>query len=319
MVPSASTAARLASRGVLRLTGDDTLKFLQGLVTVDVHRLRGDGPPALYGAFLNRRGRVAHSAFLVNGATPGEVLLDVNASRVPDLLSHLKRHKLRARVQIDDASDELAVLATPDPTGIPSFFGDPRLSDLGERSIVPAEEAPAPDAGLQAAHDRRRVLSGVPGILELEGDPLPLALGLHCLGAVDFDKGCYLGQELTARTHFTGVVRKRLVPLAVGSEDEVREALERDTRLDAVAENVFSEMDEMRIEAGVGLLREDGKVVGKVTSSAGNVGLAFVKLQDAFVDADAVGKPFRLQDGRKAVPWRPAWWKADAADSSAAG
>ncbi len=155
---------RLLSRGVLRLAGHDTLRFLQGLVTVDVHRLCADGSApaarALYGAFLNRRGRIAHAAFLVAGNTPDEVLLDAPVAHISALQDHLVRHRLRARVDIDDVSAELAVLAAQTGTA------DPASSRIRAYPRLASEPlSPLPTHRQKTRARRRRSSNGAYSVL----------------------------------------------------------------------------------------------------------------------------------------------------------
>ena len=229
--------ARLASRGVLRIEGRDARKLLQGLVTSDVTLL--DAAPQ-YTCFLSAQGRVLHDAFLVSGPD-GSVLLDSELSAQAELTAHLKRYKLRSKVTIRDATDELAVVASWDdgsvgaaaadvrPPSEGGHWADPRLPQLGSRLLWPAREAaPTAVSQIDAAeviadvYDARLALLGVPnGQAHLPpGEALPLESNLELLNAISFTKGCYLGQELTARTNFRGVVRKRLAPLVLADVAE---------------------------------------------------------------------------------------------------
>ena len=138
--------ARLTSRGVLVVEGADARKLIQGLVTSDVSLLDKTGPQ--YTTFLSAQGRVLHDAFLVSGAE-GSVLIDAELDAVPALTKHLKRYKLRSKVQVREASEEMEVLAicggdgaAPEAGrdgfggGAPSEGGewaDPRLPCLGRR------------------------------------------------------------------------------------------------------------------------------------------------------------------------------------------
>ncbi len=315
---------RLASRSVLRIAGVDSLKFLQGLVTVNVDRFRAgrDEPPAsaLYGAFLNRRGRVEHGAFLLPGSSdsngsPEEIFLDCDSNAAEALRTHLIRHRLRAKVSVDDVSNDFGVIARnhSDLVDVPnaSFFKDPRLDDLHQRALVPSSISESFDAD-ESVVTAERVLLGVPDGADFSDEPLPLHLALHLLRAVDFDKGCYLGQELTARTHFTGVLRKRITPVAVGTNlTTLQDALAEVNPVNALQKSVLQRDTEKELRVGDRLyLAPGGKAAGIVTSVAGNCGLAVMKLQYLFGDpsSGAVGAQLRTEDGRSALPWKPHWW-----------
>lgn len=324
---------RLASRSVLRLAGLDTIKFLQGLVTVNVFRLcPGQENPqasALYGAFLNRRGRVEHAAFLIPGEStdstgcPDEIFLDCDSNSAEALRAHLIKHRLRAKVSVDDVSDDFGVIVRKHNHSIhdvtdASFFDDPRLDGLCQRAIVPNSVCESFDAD-ETDVTAERVLLGVPDGADFSDTPLPLHLALHLLRSVDFDKGCYLGQELTARTHFTGVLRKRITPLAVGTDASTLNGALSDTNpLNALQNSVFqrSSVNDLRVGDRL-FLAPGGKAAGVVTSVAGNCGLAVMKLQYLFGDppSGVVGALLITEDGRPALPWKPHWWNDEAPGS----
>ena len=210
------TIARLADRAVLAITGVDSRPFLQGLLTQDVDLLGPDRP--LYAGLLSPQGKALFDMLLFAGA--GEsVLVDVAADRAAALVRRLSMYKLRRAVTI--ATSELAVWAGWDGAGEGAV--DPRHPALGRRWLAP----PAGDDGsaLYAAH--RRVI-GVPETPEIGEDQLLwLETGADLLNGVSFTKGCYVGQENTARMHHRDKVRRRLVPVTLAGEatdDVVRDA-----------------------------------------------------------------------------------------------
>lgn len=222
--------AHLPSRGVLAVEGRDARKLLQGLVTSDVTKL-DEGPQ--YTGFLSLQGRVLLDAFLLPGPS-GSVLVEAEHAALPELASHLSRYRLRSKVKVRDATDEYGVFAIAAAMHVAGEIGDgeaacdggawvdPRLPDLlGARMLQPRSASP-PDWLLNShevsddLHHLLLLLLGVPnGAAQLGpvGSALPLEANLEKLEGVSFRKGCYLGQELTARTHFRGVVRKRLAPV----------------------------------------------------------------------------------------------------------
>ena len=215
----------LQSRGVIIVEGADARKLLQGLVTSDVGQLSA-GPQ--YTAFLTPHGRLMRDAFLLDGPA-GSVLIDAERAALPSLASHVNRYKLRSQAKVRDASDELTVVAASmlpphvgdGPACEGGSWADPRLPELlGTRMLRP-RGAPLPrwlDGSVEVSEELyslQLLLLGVPngGAQLRPAEALPLESNLELLHGVSFAKGCYLGQEVTARTHFRGVVRKRLLPV----------------------------------------------------------------------------------------------------------
>jgi folate-binding protein YgfZ len=229
--PLASNAAtgRLADRGVLALTGPDARTFLQGLITNDVRRV--SPTQAIYALFLTAQGKFLHEMFVtaqVDADGTETLLIETEAARAPDLLRRLSMYKLRSKVALADASAQWVVgvaleAATGEaapgtagtvetPEGPALAYVDPRHAGLGLRLMLPRAAAEAlPDAA--EAYARRRLDLGVPdGSRDLVPEKsIPLENGMDNLSAVAFDKGCYMGQELTARTHYRALIRKRLM------------------------------------------------------------------------------------------------------------
>lgn len=206
----------LAARGVIAVAGEDRVAFLQGLVSNDVGPAAAGG--GVWAALLTAQGKFLHEFFIIGDGD--QLLLDCEAARRDDLLKRLKLFKLRARVTLGDRPD-LAVFATLAPAPAALWreadgigFADPRHPDLGSRFILPAD---TPAAGDPAAWEERRLSLGIPdGGRDLEIDKSTLLEnGFDELHGVAWDKGCYVGQELTARTKYRGLVKKRLVPVAV--------------------------------------------------------------------------------------------------------
>jgi len=228
-------AVRLSDRALIRLHGEEARRFLQGLITVDVNTLDGR---MRYGALLTPQGRLLFDFFLWSEG-PATLLLDTLAARREALLRRLLLFRLRAKVEIM-AMDGWAVLVLPktDPAafGLPAEPGalrplpeggivavDPRHAALGLRVVV-LEEAVL---GLFAAHGLReadeeswhdhRLRLGIPeGEAELGFErTFALEADFDALGAVDFGKGCYVGQEVTARMHYRTRPKRRLFPVRI--------------------------------------------------------------------------------------------------------
>lgn len=226
----------LRERGLLTVAGPDRRSFLQGLVSNDVERV-GPGQ-AIYAALLTAQGKYLHDFFI---AELGDAFaLDCEAARLADLQRRLGLFRLRAKVTLGPADSALVVAAAFGPgalaaLGLPEepgaavpfagglAFVDPRLAALGARLIVPREAGVAAlrEAGLIehdfAAYDRLRLQCGVPdGSRDLTIEKaILLESGFDELNGVDWNKGCFIGQELTARTKYRGLVKKRLMPVKV--------------------------------------------------------------------------------------------------------
>jgi len=197
-------------RAVLVVAGDDRKTFLQGLISNDIAKAGAD--KALWAAFLTPQGKFLWDLFIVED---GETLLiDVEAATAEAFRKKMSLYKLRSKVTI--TASDLSVFAVfggdgPLPAGV---VADARLAGMGGRlyaAEAPAELAEAP----LAVWDGLRFSLGVPdGSRDMVVDKsLLLENGFDELGGVDFNKGCYMGQELTARTKYRGLVRKRLLPV----------------------------------------------------------------------------------------------------------
>lgn len=196
---------RLTNRRVLRLEGEDRVSFLQGLLTCDVAHLT---PGQIrYGALLTPQGKFLYGGFLYG--LEEAILMDVGAPAAPALLARLKQYVLRSKVQVT-MSDEAVLVARPGTALEAGMRGgvDPRLPEMGLRAVVPAGTA-AEDDG---AYELRRFELGVPdeAVDLISEKDFPLMFGFEDLGAVDFKKGCYVGQEVTARTKHRGRLAKIL-------------------------------------------------------------------------------------------------------------
>jgi folate-binding protein YgfZ len=230
----------LDGRGVLAIGGEDRVAFLQGLVSADVRAVAPGR--AAYSLFLTPQGKFLHDFFIADGGDA--LLLDAEGPRTADLLRRLKPYKLRSKVTFEDRTaslfvaalmgpDALSRLGLSDQPGLARPFAggiaytDPRLPALGARVLLPGGEArAASEAALEAAgfarldedaYDALRLELGVPdGSRDMEVEKaIALENNLDALNAISWDKGCYIGQELTARTRYRALIRKRLFPVTV--------------------------------------------------------------------------------------------------------
>ena len=266
-------AAFLPDRGVVKVSGHDARDFLNGLLTTDVALLR----PGLgrFGALLTPQGKIT-TDFLITEAPPGHgggFLVDCPRALAQGLADKLGFYRLRAKVVIENLSDSLGVLAVwdGDPALKPDLaFADPRNAALGWRILVPQELAKKAADLIGAemvdstAYDAHRVASGVPrgGVDFMYGDAFPHETNMDRLHGVDFDKGCYVGQEVVSRMQHRGTARTRTVRII---------------------------LDGPAPEPGAVVLAGD-KPIGTMGSAAGHHGLALIRI-DRAADALASGTP----------------------------
>jgi hypothetical protein len=261
---------RLTHRALFTLGGEDRKSFLQGLVSNDVNRI--DSDHGLYGAFLTPQGKFLHEFF---AAERQDVLwLETEALRLPDFIRRLSLYKLRSKVTLGATPDwQVYAITGPEAArvfdltetpGAARAFADglvlldPRLAQAGVRAWLPGDGAAAlTAAGLVPAGpeqwDRDRIALGLAdGSRDMTPEKaLLLENGFDELGGVDWNKGCYLGQELTARTKYRGLVKKRLLPVTISGPAP---------------------------EAGAPILLE-GVEAGEMRSHAGDLGLALLRLE----------------------------------------
>jgi folate-binding protein YgfZ len=198
----------LIDRAVLEVTGDDRVAFLQGLVSNDV-TLAAPGQ-AVWAAMLTPQGKWLADFFI---HSDGErLLLDVERDQAAMLTQKLTRYRLRAKVAVQPTS--MAVHAGWDEAIAPGAVPDPRLPEAGWRGLDtgPANCDPQPQA-----YNQHRLQLGLPnGTHDMEAEKTTLLeAGFAELNGVSWTKGCYMGQELTARTKYRGLLKRRLVPVDV--------------------------------------------------------------------------------------------------------
>ena len=274
-------AAFLPDRGVVKVTGADARDFLNGLVTTDVTLLR----PGLgrFGALLTPQGKIT-TDFLITEAPAGHgggLLIDCPRALAQGLADKLGFYKLRAKVAVENLSDSFGVLAAwdGDPAVTPDLaFADPRNPALGWRILVPAELAQkvadliGAELVQSSAYDAHRIAAGVPrgGLDFTYGDAFPHETNMDRLHGVDFDKGCYVGQEVVSRMQHRGTARTRTVRIV---------------------------LEDFSPEPGTAILAGD-KPVGTIGSTAGQNGLALIRIDRA---ADALAAGVALTAGGLAI------------------
>ncbi|WP_135079025.1 folate-binding protein YgfZ [Terasakiella sp. SH-1] len=209
----------LPNRGVLKISGPDRVDFLQGLVSNDVSK--ATDTKGVYAAFLTPQGKYLCDFFILASESHQCLMLDIAADALPAFKKKLTMYKLRADVEIEDVSqgyDILAFFGDAKMEITPGLYQDPRLAEAGYRAFV------SKGTGWQNAeevdfdsYDLHRLLLGLPdGARDMIVEKsILLENGFDELNGVDWDKGCYMGQELTARTKYRGLIKKRLLPVEV--------------------------------------------------------------------------------------------------------
>jgi hypothetical protein len=263
--------AELTRRGVVGVSGPDTEKFLDGIVTNDLAGIAVGH--AGYGGLLTPQGKILFD-FIVH--RDGERLLfDLPRSAVADFVKRLGFYKLRAKVEIGDLTAAHRVAAAWGGAHPPIVDGliaaDPRLKSLGFRMIVPAEHPIAAkeyELAGERAYDAHRIALGIPeGAVDFAyGEAFPHDVDMDQLDGVAFDKGCYIGQEVVSRTEHRGTARRRIVQVFSASPMPP-------TGADIVA---------------------NGKPVGSIASSSDHAGLALVRL-DRVKEAIDAGAPLLVR------------------------
>jgi folate-binding protein YgfZ len=286
-------------RAIIQVSGEDRQAFLQGLISNDIRKVAVNR--AIYAILLTPQGRFLFDLFLAE--KDGSYLIDCESARKADLLRRLSMYRLRSKVALTDVGPDWRVCllhgpgtfgAVPlaaergaaGPLGGGIAFTDPRLPALGVRAMLPRTEVEATIAALGAAsddnglgYDRLRASLGVPEPVRdlIPEKSLLLESGLDELNAIDWEKGCYMGQELTARSKYRGLVRKRLFPVEIVG---------------------------LAPEPGAPLFlgaKEVGEMRGLVAD--GRLGLALIRLE-AFTESD---RPILTSGSAEISPVLPTW------------
>ncbi|NXF77485.1 CAF17 transferase, partial [Sclerurus mexicanus] len=228
------------------------------------------------------------------------ILLECDSSALDPLQRHLKLYKIRRKVDIAPRPDLSLWAVLPGDSSLPKSAGravllapDPRTELMGWRLIAekgadPSEIIPGSEVGNVQDYHRHRYKQGIPeGVKDLPpGVALPLESNLAYLNGISFTKGCYIGQELTARTHHMGVIRKRLLPVCLSAP-----------------------LPSQGIPEGAEILTEAGKRAGKFRAGGGDLGIALLRLAH-------VNEPLCVSLGGDKVKLSasmPEWWPKNAA------
>lgn len=312
--PRAKTALQqLKERTLIKLEGPDAPEFLQGLITNDIRHI-SNGVGSMFTMFLNIKGRILYDTLIYKTNVPDLFWLECDSQISNALQKHLKMYKVRRRVDISTLTDHnIHVLFNTEgiqlePRSASTFsvdynkeilptntnemknhrgmliFKDPRALHLGYRLISPANTNTNEimkdlfTYENSNAYKKLRYSLGIgEGVDDLSvGNSFPLECNCDYLHGVSFHKGCYVGQELTARTYHTGVIRKRLMPL------------------------LFTKLPKTLPENNV--IVHNRVNVGKLKGIFENVGLALLRVEKALTFGTIT-----VGDGEADVI-RPAWW-----------
>jgi len=285
-------AALLPDRGVVKVVGDDARRFLNGLLTADIAKVTPG--QAAFAALLTPQGKIMVDMIVTEAPAEdgGGLFLDCPRALAKTLTDRLNFYKLRAKVLIEDLSEVLGVLATWGGSGDTDYglcYADPRLADLGTRCMLPPHLAAEAAADLGAtlvdakSYEAHRIALGTPrGGLDFHyNDAFPHEADMDQLNGIDFEKGCYVGQEVVSRVEHRGTARKRVVPVSY---------------------------DAFAPEAGVAVKVGETEV-GAMGSSAQGRGLAMLHL-GRIGDALGAGQPI-ICGGIALHPVKPAWARFD--------
>ncbi|XP_020510028.2 putative transferase CAF17 homolog, mitochondrial [Labrus bergylta] len=281
VAPGQFVCYHLCHRTLLKIQGQDTSPFLQGIITNDMALLEEPAHKVMYSHMLNVQGRTLYDIMLysLKEAEAGQgVFLECDCTVKDSILRHLKVYKIRRKITINPCPDlsVWAVLPKHKSTGeeasTPELSSpekalvwetDPRTQMMGWRLVVdsqvdPSEVISSCQKGDTEEYHKHRYALGLPeGVKDLPpGTALPLESNLVFMQGISFSKGCYIGQELTARTHHTGVIRKRLMP----------------ARLSAPVSD---------LEDGASLQTQSGKPAGKYRAGVGELGLSLIRMAHA--------------------------------------
>jgi len=286
--------ALLPDRGVVKVAGDEARKFLNGLLTTDIAKVTP--ARAAFAALLTPQGKIMVDMVIAEAPAEdgGGFFLDCPRALGKTLVDRLNFYKLRAKLIVEDLSEALGVVAIWNGVGETEYglcYPDPRLSALGTRCMVPphlvAEAAGDLGAALVEAseYEAHRITLGAPrGGLDFSyNDAFPHEADMDQLNGIDFEKGCYVGQEVVSRVEHRGTARKRVVPV------------------------VF---EDFAAEIGVPVLVDDVPigVMGSSVRGSGR-GLAMLRL-DRIAEAFATGKPL-MSGGMPLSVVKPDWAQFD--------
>jgi len=272
-------------RSIVKIRGRDSAVYLQNLISNDIHLLDDQSNKVIYSMMLNNRGRVMYDVLIYRlNQNMDEYLIELDKEFLKNFLQMSKMYKIRKKVEISTVDDQFKLYSlTNNKTNKPQdleennsstnnlriFAPDPRFPDLGFRIIKEIDSNNISDNFMNTIIENSDISLYKQelykhGIAENHvdisyGNSIPLEYNLVLLNGVSFNKGCYLGQELIAKTHHTGVIRKRILPICFNEERSLDVIFEIDCNI---------------------LNKKSGKSAGKLKNSSGNYGIAMLRLNE---------------------------------------
>ncbi|CEF65679.1 Putative transferase CAF17, mitochondrial [Strongyloides ratti] len=261
----------LPFRKLISIKGSESFSFLQALLTKDLRKLDKTNNGIEFSFLLNSRGRIVTDLLVYK--VEDEFLLEMDHTIVQRMLKLLNLYKIRRNVIITD-SDKNVNFTVEQINDNPNAYKDPRTNTFGTRILSNKDVDVNINKDEEKNYHLRRMVFGIPeGNFETENE-LPLNMNGDLMNGINFDKGCYVGQELTARTNFVGVVRKRLLPLKFESK---------------------------LVSDSTQLFDENNKRIGKLIKRIDNLGIGIVAI-------DKIDKEI-VCNHEKVFVLKPEWWK----------
>lgn len=305
------TAIPLDNRSLIKVHGDDTSKLLQGLITNDIENLKHTN--AIYSMFLNARGRIVYDMIIYNDhLNKSSYLIEISQNAVADFTRLLRTYKLRRQVNIKDVTQDYRIWSIFAINNASQSNNSDLRDSLNfktrEGLIIGQSDPRHPSLGVRLITDRQRQVNNLidscnvsndvsiykkwlykhgiaEGIEDIPpGDCIPLEYNIVFLNGVSFNKGCYIGQELVARTHHTGVIRKRLMPVKINNFKELSKSFEH-------------KIDNLTI-----INQETKRRAGKLCAAVDETGIALIRLNEW-------KNNLRIQNADiTIIPSIPQWW-----------
>lgn len=239
----------LKTRTIIQLTGVDSQKFLQSLTTNDIINKQYS-----YNYLLNNQGRYLFDFFVFQKAEDS-YFIDVNSSSSTHLIKLFSLYKLRSNVMIQDVSNLYNIIYSKEILQDAEFsFQDPRYEKLGFRSIILKEDNIAYGEEIKDLYFKDKYeYAIIDGEIDLVKDKsIPIEYGADDLNAIDYRKGCYIGQEVISRAKYQGVVRKKIYKLELDQSN-------------------------IEMEQGTEILDLEGNKIGHVCSNRDNLAIVNIR------------------------------------------
>lgn len=258
----------LSNRAVIKVVGQDSVKFLQNLITNDIRKNN-----YCYTYLLNNQGRYLFD-FFVYVHNSEEIYIDIDEKAKEALINHLNFYKLRSNIEIKDLDNEYKIAYSHQELKIESLISacDPRYNLLGFRSIAKEAILSSLCHSRPSCHSRE---GGNPAPLYLEDKynftiidgvedliidkSIPNMYGAEELNAISYDKGCYVGQEVISRTKYQGVIRRKIYKVTA---DEDLSLISKDEEICAGNEQI-GVICSTYLNKAIALIREEKYIANK--------------------------------------------------------